>query len=126
MRVSVMISVAELFDKITILEIKLDLLQDYQKSNVQKEYDILQETTKDITVDTELENLISQLKEVNQKLFDSIEETKIAEESQIFDVAYIQSARNVYKYNAQRSEIKKQINLKTQSEIIEEKSWHEN
>lgn len=126
MRVSVMVSVAELFDKITILEIKLDLLQDYQKSNVQKEYNILQETTKDITVDTELENLISQLKEVNQKLFDSIEETKIAEERQIFDVAYIQSARNVYKYNAQRSEIKKQINLKTQSEIIEEKSWHEN
>ena len=121
------ISIGELFDKLTILEIKIDKINDPTKlENVTKEWNALNEKSMDILsifADSVLFKKIDQLKNVNEELWwveDSIREN---EKKQIFDKEFVELARAVYKLNDERSEIKKQINLLTKSNIIEEKSY---
>tara|TARA_B000000557_G_C20748381_1_gene431767 strand:- start:749 stop:1129 length:381 start_codon:yes stop_codon:yes gene_type:complete len=121
------ISIGELFDKLTILEIKIDKINDPAKlENVTKEWNALNEKSMDILsifADSVLFKKIDQLKNVNEELWwveDSIREN---EKKQIFDKEFVELARAVYKLNDERSEIKKQINLLTKSNIIEEKSY---
>ena len=121
------ISIGELFDKLTILEIKIDKINDPAKlENVTKEWNALNEKSMDILsifADSILFKKIDQLKNVNEELWwveDSIREN---EKKQIFDKEFVELARAVYKLNDKRSEIKRQINLLTKSNIIEEKSY---
>jgi len=121
------ISIGELFDKLTILEIKIDKINDPTKlENVTKEWNALNEKSMDILsifADSILFKKIDQLKNVNEELWwveDSIREN---EKKQIFDKEFVELARAVYKLNDERSEIKRQINLLTKSNIIEEKSY---
>ena len=121
------ISIGELFDKLTILEIKIDKINDPAKlENVTKEWKALNEKSMDILsifADSVLFKKIDQLKNVNEELWwveDSIREN---EKKQIFDKEFVELARAVYKLNDERSEIKRQINLLTKSNIIEEKSY---
>ena len=121
------ISIGELFDKLTILEIKIDKINDPTKlENVTKEWNALNEKSMDILsifADSVLFKKIDQLKNVNEELWwveDSIREN---EKKQIFDKEFVELARAVYKLNDERSEIKRQINLLTKSNIIEEKSY---
>ena len=121
------ISIGELFDKLTILEIKIDKINDPVKlENVTKEWNALNEKSMDILsifADSILFKKIDQLKNVNEELWwveDSIREN---EKKQIFDKEFVELARAVYKLNDERSEIKRQINLLTKSNIIEEKSY---
>ena len=121
------ISIGELFDKLTILEIKIDKINDPTKlENVTKEWNALNEKSIDILsifADSILFKKIDQLKNVNEELWwveDSIREN---EKKQIFDKEFVELARAVYKLNDERSEIKRQINLLTKSNIIEEKSY---
>ena len=121
------ISIGELFDKLTILEIKIDKINDPTKlENVTKEWNALNEKSMDILsifADSVLFKKIDQLKNVNEELWwveDSIREN---EKKQIFDKEFEELARAVYKLNDERSEIKRQINLLTKSNIIEEKSY---
>jgi len=121
------ISIGELFDKLTILEIKIDKINDPTKlENVTKEWNALNEKSMDILsifADSVLFKKIDQLKNVNEELWwveDSIREN---EKKQIFDKEFVELARAVYKLNDERSEIKRQINLLTKSKIIEEKSY---
>ena len=121
------ISIGELFDKLTILEIKIDKIKDPAKlENVTKEWNALNEKSMDILsifADSVLFKKIDQLKNVNEELWwveDSIREN---EKKQIFDKEFVELARSVYKLNDERSEIKRQINLLTKSNIIEEKSY---
>ena len=121
------ISIGELFDKLTILEIKIDKINDPAKlENVTKEWNALNEKSIDILsifADSILFKKIDQLKNVNEELWwveDSIREN---EKKQIFDKEFVELARAVYKLNDERSEIKRQINLLTKSNIIEEKSY---
>jgi|TARA_Y100000114_G_scaffold132607_1_gene131474 hypothetical protein len=121
------ISIGELFDKLTILEIKIDKINDPAKlENVTKEWNALNEKSMDILsifADSILFKKIDQLKNVNEELWwveDSIREN---EKKQIFDKEFVELARAVYKLNDERSEIKRQINLLTKSNIIEEKSY---
>lgn len=121
------ISIGELFDKLTILEIKIDKINDPAKlENVTKEWNALNEKSMDILsifADRILFKKIDQLKNVNEELWwveDSIREN---EKKQIFDKEFVELARAVYKLNDERSEIKRQINLLTKSNIIEEKSY---
>jgi|TARA_R100000231_G_scaffold48864_1_gene41820 hypothetical protein len=121
------ISIGELFDKLTILEIKIDKINDPAKlENVTKEWNALNEKSMDILsifADSVLFKKIDQLKNVNEELWwveDSIREN---EKKQIFDKEFVELARAVYKLNDERSEIKRQINLLTKSNIIEEKSY---
>ena len=121
------ISIGELFDKLTILEIKIDKINDPTKlENVTKEWNALNKKSMDILsifADSVLFKKIDQLKNVNEELWwveDSIREN---EKKQIFDKEFVELARSVYKLNDERSEIKRQINLLTKSNIIEEKSY---
>ena len=121
------ISIGELFDKLTILEIKIDKINDPAKlENVTKEWNALNEKSMDILsifADSVLFKKIDQLKNVKKELWwveDSIREN---EKKQIFDKEFVELARAVYKLNDERSEIKRQINLLTKSNIIEEKSY---
>ena len=121
------ISIGELFDKLTILEIKIDKINDPAKlENVTKEWNALNEKSMDILsifADSILFKKIDQLKNVNEELWwveDSIREN---EKKQIFYKECVELARAVYKLNDERSAIKRQINLLTKSNIIEEKSY---
>ena len=69
-------------------------------------------------------DLINNLKEVNKKLWEIEDNIRIKESNQKFDKEFIQLARSVYKENDKRASIKKEINQKYNSELVEEKSYN--
>jgi len=121
------VSTGEVFDKITILELKLLNLKDESKlNNVKKEYTellFIYEVTDYWNKQSELHELVYQLFDVNKKLWEVEDQLRIKEKNKQFDDNFIQLARSVYMYNDQRAALKKQINELTQSELIEEKSY---
>ena len=116
------ISIGELIDKITILEIKKDHMTGIKLNNVNRELELLQSILQDknVAVDSDL---ISSLRIVNLRLWDIEDRIRIKEQRQEFDEEFIEIARSVYKENDIRSSIKKDINRKFNSELVEEKSY---
>ena len=122
---------AEIFDKFTILQIKADFLQkannpeNLQKlQNVNNEKSLIQQVIGDLQkFPPDLQNLISQLHEINLQLWHIEDSKRNHERQKLFDNDFIELARNVYFKNDKRAEIKKQINLLLGSEIVEEKSY---
>ena len=124
MIIQVPISLGELVDKITILELKLEYIQDKDKlSNVQKEYELLTKVLAESIETSQIEKLKVELKEVNRKLWFIEDDIRDCERSKDFGEMFIKLARSVYFTNDKRSEIKKDINLKFGSDILEEKSY---
>ena len=118
------ISIGELVDKITILEIKKNNLQNSKLENVLKELNFLRELIeKNKIVITD--DLFSQLKEINLSLWNIEDQIRIKEKNKEFDNTFIELARSVYFKNDKRAEIKKRINQLSNSEITEEKSYSE-
>ena len=119
------ISAAELLDKISILEIKLDSIKDKEKLvEINKEYKSLEETKKsNIEITENLQNLINQLSEINLKLWNIEEEKRICEKNEDFGNNFIKLSRNVYKNNDKRAKIKSDINKLLGSNIKEVKSY---
>ena len=119
------ISLGELFDKITILQIKLENLQDKNAlKNVKIEYDQLCIIyDKNFLEDANAKNLMTDLKQINQKLWNIEDEIRDKERNKIFDLKFIELARSVYIINDERSRIKRNINETFGSELIEEKSY---
>jgi len=119
------VSPAELIDKITILEIKRQLIKDSTKlKNIDLEYKLLLDVLiNNVSGSEELDLLRSQLKEVNMKLWDIEDKIRDLEKNKVFDKKFIELARLVYFTNDKRSEIKKDINKLLNSEIVEEKSY---
>ena len=119
------ISAAELLDKISILEIKLDSIKDKEKLvEINKEYKSLEETKKsNIEITENLQNLINQLSEINLKLWNIEEEKRICEKNGDFGKNFIQLSRNVYINNDKRAKIKSDINKLLGSNIKEVKSY---
>ena len=119
------ISAAELLDKISILEIKLDNIKDKEKLiEINKEYKSLEETRKsNIKITDNLQKLINQLKEINLKLWNIEEKKRICEKNSDFGNNFIQLARNVYINNDKRAKIKSDINKLLGSNIKEVKSY---
>jgi len=119
------ISLGELFDKITILQIKLENLQDKNAlKNVKIEYDQLCIIYDKIFLeDANAKNLMTDLKQINQKLWNIEDEIRDKERNKIFDLKFIELARSVYITNDERSRIKRNINETFGSELIEEKSY---
>ena len=119
------ISAAELLDKISILEIKLDNIKDKEKLiEINKEYKSLEETRKsNIKITDNLQKLINQLKEINLKLWNIEEKKRICEKNSDFGKDFIQLARNVYIKNDKRAKIKSDINKLLGSNIKEVKSY---
>ena len=119
------ISAGELLDKISILEIKLDNIKDKDKLiEVTKEHKSLEETKKsNIEITENLQKLISDLREINMKLWSIEEEKRICEKNSDFGNNFIQLARNVYINNDKRAKIKSDINKLLGSNIKEVKSY---
>ena len=119
------ISAGELLDKISILEIKLDNIEDKDKLiEINKEYKSLEETKKsNIKISENLEKLVNQLKEINLKLWNIEEQKRLCEKNSDFGKNFIQLSRNVYLNNDKRAKIKSDINKLLGSNIKEVKSY---
>mgnify|MGYP001291678517 FL=1 len=125
MLINIPVSVGELVDKITILEIKKIKIKDKNKLlNVNREYKYLKEILrKKIKISLKIKNEIIALKKINLKLWNIEDKKRKAEKNKKFDSAFIKYARNVYIYNDIRAKIKHNINVLAGSKIIEEKSY---
>ena len=125
MQLHVPVSVGEVLDKITILQIKLAHISDAEKRvNVQNELDALLPL---VAVDSfstgQMQTLIAELKSVNEALWEIEDDIREQEAAKTFGEEFIRLARAVYVTNDKRAAIKKQINLATGSALIEEKSY---
>jgi hypothetical protein len=117
------VSIGEVVDKVTILEIKLEKFKDEaKKANVKKEYEILKKEMEKEGISNESDEF-KRLKEVNLKLWDIEDSIRIQEAHKKFGEKFIKLARSVYFENDVRATIKKEINLKYGSELIEEKEY---
>ena len=109
MLINIPVSVGELVDKITILEIKKIKIKDKNKLlNVNREHKYLKEILR---------------KKINLKLWNIEDKKRKAERNNRFDSVFIKNARNVYIYNDIRAKTKHNINVLAGSKIIEEKSY---
>ncbi len=118
------VSFGELFDKISILKIKSIKFSDPVKLlNVKKEFEKLMSVASARFDQAIIEQCILSMMEVNQTLWDIEEAIRKKEFNKQFDEEFISLARNVYFYNAERSEKKKLINKELGSLIIEEKDY---
>ena len=118
------ISAGELFDKITILEIKKTKISNKEKlNNVEKELLSLNETVKKyIPNQNNISKYIKDLKSINLKLWDIEDGKRAAEKNKNFNEKFIELSRNVYKFNDERAKIKLTINNILGSNIKEVKS----
>ena len=116
------ISIGELVDKITILEIKKNKLQNSKLENVMKELSFLRKLMEKHQIEI-TDDLFTQLKEINLTLWNIEDKIRIKEKNKEFDNIFIELARSVYFKNDKRAEIKKSINQLCNSEITEEKFY---
>jgi hypothetical protein len=127
MLLSIPVSVGEIMDKITILEIKAERILDAEKlANVTAELDTLRPlVTHDALNTASIKALVAELKDINEALWDIEDDIREREYAKDFGEAFIALARAVYVTNDKRAEVKKQINLETGSTLIEEKSYED-
>lgn len=118
------ISLGELIDKITILELKEELIIDPNKqANISHELSELNKILGNLLIKTPLQNERETLKAVNRDLWHIENFKRGCELDQEFDHKFIEAAREVYLKNDLRAQIKRTINTLTGSAIIEEKSY---
>ena len=119
------ISAGELFDKITILEIKKEKISNKEKLvDIEKELNSLKDTViKFIPDQSYISKHINDLKEINLKLWGIEDDKRAAEKKKKFDDKFIELARSVYKLNDERAKIKLSINTALGSNIKEVKSY---
>ena len=116
------ISIGELIDKITILEIKQIYMTGTKLKNINKEMKLLKNILQDKNLEINID-LIKNLKKINKKLWEIEDNIRIKESKQEFDDEFIKLARSVYIENDKRASIKKEINQKYNSDLVEEKSY---
>ncbi len=119
------ISVGQLFDQISILEIKNEKIKDEEKTaNIKRELKLLKGLAAEegLQLDTAY---YYELKSVNKKLWKIEDIIREKERAKEFDIEFIELARSIYHINDRRSAIKRKINLAYSSEIIEEKQYAE-
>jgi len=120
------ISVGELFDKITILNIKTKKIHDSEKlNNIKKELSILNHQASSIDVKEQalLTQNIEKLQLINEELWDIENYKRECEANKDFGEKFIELSRDVHFKNDIRAQIKKEINLLTDSSVIEEKEY---
>jgi len=121
------ISLGELIDKITILEIKTEKINETEKlKNISNELDKLFTLLNSLQLSKkDLDKYLKQLYEVNKKLWETEDILRELENKKSFNKNFIENARNVYKLNDERFRIKNKLNKQFSSEIIEVKSYKE-
>ena len=131
MKILAPVSVGEIFDKLSILQIKEQKISDPTKlDNVKNEIKELKKSIIDFKINEQsysklLNILKAKLFETNSKLWDIEDALRELENKKIFELEFISLARQVYITNDERAEIKKEINKLTGSNIIEEKHYSE-
>jgi len=126
MMITTPISVGELLDKLSILFIKKSRITNPEKLfQVEKEFFYLQELADPFLGVKDYFNLYDDLVKVNLKLWNIEDEIRVYEKKKQFDEKFIELARSVYYTNDERFEIKNKINLLTNSEIQEQKSYED-
>ena len=120
--VSIPVSIGELYDKVSILEIKKQKLEGKSLLNVEKELELLFGILQnlDVRIDNEL---FDQLRLVNNTLWDIEDQIREREHNNDFGREFTELARSVYKQNDFRASIKRTINQLAFSDIVEEKSY---
>ena len=125
MKINIPVSVGELIDKITILEIKTKMITDQNKlKEVNKELLLLKKVIikKNINL-RKIRSDTNKLKEINQKLWFIEDKKRKHEKLKLFDKNFIKLARDVYRLNDKRASFKLNINRITGSNLIEVKSY---
>ena len=124
-KIIVEVSVGELLDKISILEIKKEKIKDPEKLKfISNEHSILKDQLeKNVKSDDKLNKLFQDLKEINAKLWVIEDDKRNCEKNKDFGEKFIELARGVYFNNDKRSRIKLEINKKLNSNLVEVKEY---
>jgi hypothetical protein len=124
-KILVEISIGELLDKISILEIKKEKIKDIEKLKfIDDEYKVLKnQLDKNIKSDKKLEDLFESLKQINSKLWVIEDEKRMCEKNSDFDEKFIKLSRDVHFLNDKRAQIKLEINNQSGSKIKEIKQY---
>ncbi len=127
MNINVEISIGELFDKITILEIKQKKINNAEKLvNINKELNSLNQLLAQQSFSREdAVEEIAALRQINEQLWGIEDDIREKEAQKLFDASFIKLARSVYITNDKRSDIKRAINLRLGSDFVEEKSYED-
>ena len=125
MSLHVQTSPGEFLDKLTILEIKSERIDDAAKlANVRRELELLRATWRDSPLAVhDVSDLVAQLKQVNESLWDIEDRIRDKEAAAAFDTEFVELARAVYRTNDRRAAIKRELNVMLGSDLIEEKSY---
>ena len=124
-KILIEVSVGELYDKISILEIKKDKIKDPEKLKyINEEYKILDEQLKKNVISNDKTiNLFKSLKQINSKLWIIEDEKRLCEKNADFGEKFVNLSRNVHLLNDERAKIKLEINILTGSKIKEVKEY---
>jgi len=124
-KILVEVSVGELLDKISILEIKKEKIKDSTKLNfINDEYNVLKEQlNKNVKSDEQLDKLFQSLKEINSKLWIIEDDKRMCEKNSDFGEKFIKLSRDVHFLNDDRAKIKLEINNHSGSKIKEIKEY---
>lgn len=126
MKINIPVSIGELVDKLTILEIKLSNVSSQEKrSNLKKEYSELKSVFKNNIPIEKIEEYYQKLLVTNKKLWKIEDDIRILEKQKLFNEEFIELARSVYITNDERFEIKNTINSLMGSNIKEEKLYEQ-
>jgi len=121
-KMKIEVSNGEVVDKLTILQIKLERVKDEAKlRNLRKEYDELVRMTSSIMSTSD--PLYKALYDINCELWDIEDRIRDLERKKDFSEEFIATARSVYIKNDKRADIKREINIRTSSDLMEEKSY---
>jgi hypothetical protein len=122
--INIPVSVGEVIDKISILQIKMNKIQDPSKLElVSKELKLLVDISQEWLVRYDLDELLAQLKYVNGELWDVEDKLRIMERDRDFSSKFIELARAVYFLNDKRFSLKNQVNEMVNSTIKEVKDY---
>ena len=124
-KILVEVSIGELFDKISILEIKKKNIKDVEKLKfINEEFDVLKDQLdKNVKSDEKLEKLFQSLKEINAKLWIIEDDKRMCEKNSDFGDKFIKLSRDIHILNDDRAKIKLEINNYTGSKIKEIKEY---
>jgi hypothetical protein len=118
------VSIGEIADKYTILTIKsFEILDEEKQVNIKKEWKYINQVIKESYPDLATDPLTHKLLDINRQLWVVEDSLRDCENDREFEKLFVFLARQVYRLNDQRAAIKKEINIKYKSDIIEEKSY---